>query len=118
MYIDDLRELTAWFHALDHINYERWIPVHMRDTVARLKTHSEIGREFRAGNFTIQKTNRPFSAINQAHKQNNDTIKEDRDVVGLTDSPSESWLDPRLSGSSNSSMMKLTQKTESKNKAA
>lgn len=31
MYLDALTELVPWFHALDHTNYARWIPVHVRD---------------------------------------------------------------------------------------
>ena len=33
MYVDALRELAVWFRALDHTNYTRWIPVHLRDIV-------------------------------------------------------------------------------------
>jgi len=53
-------------------------------------THREIAREFQAGNFTIQKTSRQFSAmpIDQAHEQNNAAIKGDGGAVGLTDNPS------------------------------
>jgi len=52
-------------------------------------THPEIAEKFRAGNFTVQKTNRLFSAIpvDQAHKQNNAAIKGDGGAVGLTDNP-------------------------------
>jgi len=28
-YVDAFRELAVWFHALDHTNYWRWIPVHL-----------------------------------------------------------------------------------------
>ena len=47
-------------------------------------------REFNAGNFLIQKTNRVFSAIpiDQAHEQNNVCIKNDGEAIGLTDNPS------------------------------
>ena len=31
MYLDALTEIVPWFFALDHINYARWIPVHLRD---------------------------------------------------------------------------------------
>ena len=31
MYLDALTELVPWFFALDHTNYARWIPVHLRD---------------------------------------------------------------------------------------
>ena len=56
-------------------------------------THPEIVQEFRAGNFTVQKMNRPFSAIpiDQAHRQNNAIIKGDGGAVGLTDNPSALW---------------------------
>ena len=63
MYVNALREIAVWFHALDHTNYALWIPVHLRDMVELPITHPEIAEEFRAGNFTIQKTNRPFSAV-------------------------------------------------------
>jgi len=51
--------------------------------------HAEIAKEFEAGNFTIQKTRRQFSAIpvDQAHEQNNAAIKRDGGAVGLTDNP-------------------------------
>ena len=41
MYVDALTELTPWFHALDHINYAQWIPVHLRD-MAELPTHDTL----------------------------------------------------------------------------
>jgi hypothetical protein len=90
MYVDVLRELAVWFHALGHTNYARWIPVHLRDMVELPTTHPEIANEFRAGNFTVQKTTRPFSsiAVDQAHEQNNAAIKGDGGAVGLTDNPS------------------------------
>jgi len=90
MYVDALRELAVSFHALYHTNYGRWIPVHLRDMVELLTTHPEIAEEFRGGYFTVQKTNRQFSAIpvDQAHEQNNAAIKGDGGAVGLTDNPS------------------------------
>ena len=38
MYLDALTELVAWFHALDHTNYARWIPIHLKDMVTANKT--------------------------------------------------------------------------------
>lgn len=63
MYVDALRKLAEWFHALDHTNYARWILVHLRDMVELSTTHPEIADEFRAGTFTVKKKNRPFSAF-------------------------------------------------------
>jgi len=89
------RMLMPWFHALDHTNYWRWIPVHLRDML-ELSMTPWIAQEFHAGNFMVQKTNRPFSAIpvEQAHEQNNAAIKGDGGAVGLTDKwqPWRRWM--------------------------
>ena len=83
MYVDALRELAVWFHAMDHTNYGRWILVHLRDMVELRSTHPEIAQEYRAGNFMVQETNRPFFTIpvDQAHEQNTAAIKGDGGAV-------------------------------------
>ena len=72
------------------------LSVHLRDLTELLTKHLYVAREFNAGNFMIQKTNRFFSAIpiDQAHEQNNDCSKRDGGTVGLTDNPSvlQRWL--------------------------
>ena len=90
MYLDALTERVAWFFALDHTNYVRWIPVHLRDLTELPTKHPDVAREFKAGNLTIQKTNRVFSAIpiDQAHEQNNACSKRGGEAVGFTDNPS------------------------------
>ena len=90
MYLDSLTELAKWFHAMDHTHYGRWIPVHLRDMAELPRTHPSIAQAFRAGKFTVQKTNNVFSsmAIDQAHEQMNACIKRDGGAVGLTDIPS------------------------------
>ena len=90
MYLYALTELVPWFHALDHTNYARLIPVHLRDMAELSTKHPEVAREFNEGHFTVQKTsNRVFSAIaiDHAHEQNNALIKGDGGAVGLTDNP-------------------------------
>ena len=89
MYLDALTELACWFHAMDHTNYARWIPVHLKDMAELPERHPEVARKFREGSFTVQKTNKIFSsiAIDQAHEQNNACIKGDGGAVGLTDNP-------------------------------
>ena len=84
MYLDALTELVPWFFALDHTNYSRWIPVHLRDM-------TELPQKLiNASHFTVQKTKRVFSAIpiDQAHEQNNACVKGDGGAVGLTEDPS------------------------------
>ena len=53
------------------------------------KAHPDIYDELHSGHFTVQKTNRVFSAIpiDQAHEQNNACVKGDGSAVDLTDNP-------------------------------
>ena len=94
MYLDALTERVPWCVALDHPNYVRYIPVHLRDITELPTKHPDVVREFNAGNFTIQKTNRVFSGIDQAHEQNSACSKRDGGTVGLVDNPSalQRWL--------------------------
>ena len=75
-----------WLSALDHPNYARYLPVHIRDMLGLESKHPEIANEFKAGKFTVQKTVRFFSAIaiDHAHEQNNAYVKGDGGAVGLT----------------------------------
>ena len=31
LYVKSLEALVPWYFVLDHINYARWIPIHIRD---------------------------------------------------------------------------------------
>ena len=55
MYLDALAELSPWFHALNHTNYARWLPVHLRDMVELPIKHPGIAKEFSNGSFTVKK---------------------------------------------------------------
>ena len=74
-----------------HTNYARWIPLHLRDMVALDDKHPDVVAEFLAGNFTdtVKNTTHAFSAlaIDQAHEQNNTSVKGDGGAVGLTENP-------------------------------
>ena len=69
---------------LDHTNYARWVlvPVHIQDMVNLCKTHPEFAA-------AVHKTRHAFSsmAADQAHKENNATVKSDGGAVGLTKTP-------------------------------
>jgi hypothetical protein len=90
LYIDSLSQLVPWFFSLDHTNYARWIPIHLRDMINLRVKHPAVHKEFMLGNFTIRKTGRAFSniALDQAHEQNNASVKGDGGAVGLTQNPS------------------------------
>jgi len=64
---------------VDHINYARWLPVHLRDMLALEQMHPEVYTEFLRGQFAVRKTEKTFStmAIDQAHEQNNAVSKGD-----------------------------------------
>lgn len=90
LYVDALTKIVPWFFALGHTHYARWIPVHLRDMIALKDAHPEVHAQFLKGNFVVKKTTHRFSAIaiDQAHEQNNATVKGDGGAVGLTENPS------------------------------
>ena len=89
MYIQTLIQIVPWLFALDHINYARWLPVHIADMLNLIKTHPVIYHEFMNGHFAVQKTSNIFSAIaiDQCHEQMNKLVKGEGGAVGLTEDP-------------------------------
>lgn len=89
LYVETLTQIVPWMFALDHINYSRWLPVHIRDMCELPVKHADVFQEFNSGSFVVHKTNRPFSAIalDHAHEQENASIKGDGGAVGLTENP-------------------------------
>ena len=81
-------ELCSWFHALDHTNYPRWLPVHVRDMVQLAQQNPEVNAEFMKGNCVVQKSRRKFSlmAKDQAHEQSNKILQTKGRVAGLYES--------------------------------
>ena len=63
MYIDALTEISPWFFALDHTNYARRIPVHLRGMLNLTNKHPDVAIAFAKGVFSVhmvQKTNYVF----------------------------------------------------------
>lgn len=93
--VESLKALVPWFFALDHQNYARWIPVHIRD-MESLPT--SIHKEFEEhGHWVVPKTTNRFSStpIDQAHEQNNDLVKGSGGAVGHRESLSLQKVDDR-----------------------
>ena len=82
--------MLAWVFALNHTNYARWLPVHLRGISALQQTAPGVFLQFEKGLFTVHKTPRRFSAIaiDHAHEQNNGMVKGDGGAVGLIENPS------------------------------
>ena len=94
LYVESLKALVPLFFALNHHNYARWIPIHIRDieslpapTLKEVDEHSH---------WVIHKTTNRFSTIpiDQAHEQNNEAVKGSGGAVGLTENPSafRKWM--------------------------
>ena len=105
LYEKSLDEIADWVFILDHYNYARWLPVHVRDMMnVRLK-HPALYRQFADGFFTIAKTQNPFAMIgfDQTHEQQNKELKMHGGTLNLSvSSPSGLWWDRKLPGSSRS----------------
>ena len=71
--------LITWFFALDHPNYARWLPGHIRDMMTLHSTAPDIFTECEKDHFVVHKTHNAFSviAIDHAHEQNNRLVKGD-----------------------------------------
>jgi hypothetical protein len=81
LYIDAQTKIVPWFFALGHIHYTRWKSVHLRDMLSPKDSHPEVHIQFlTACNFSA-------IAIDQAHEQNSDSVKDDGGDVGLTVNP-------------------------------
>jgi hypothetical protein len=94
LYVESLKAIVPWFFALDHHNYARWIPVHIRDMES---LPASILNEFEEhGHWVVHKTTNRFSSmpIDQAHEQNNAEVKGSGGAVGLTENPSafRKWM--------------------------
>ena len=85
LFVESLEALVPWFFALDHINYSRWIPIHIRD----MKSLPDAIREDFKKFWVVPKTRNKFSSmpIDQAHEQNNQLVKGLGGAVGLTENP-------------------------------
>ena len=42
LYVQSCDELCRWFHALDHTNYARWLPMHVCDMVQLAQQNHEV----------------------------------------------------------------------------
>ncbi len=85
LYVEAMEALAPWFFALDHINYARWLPVHIKDMKA-LRSDVKLVLE---QNWVLTKTRRKFASmpLDQAHEQNNETVKGSGGAIGLTENP-------------------------------
>ena len=83
LYVEVLEKLTPLFFALDHVNYSRWMPVHIRDMKC---LPLPIKEEFEKQCHWV--LSNQFSAIPiEAHEQENAYVKGSGGCIGLTENP-------------------------------
>ena len=87
LYVRTLDEVADWAFILDHYNYSRWLPVHVRDMLNLEYKHPDLYKQFDDGFFTVAKTNNPFSLIgfDHNHEQLNKELKMHRGNLNLGD---------------------------------
>ena len=87
LYEKSLDEIADWVSILDHYNYARWLPVHVRDMMNVRVKHPALYRQFADGFFTIAKTQNPFAMIgfDQTHEQQNKELKVHGGTLNLSD---------------------------------
>ena len=85
LYVEALESLAPWFFTLDHANYARWMPIHIRD----MKCLPGPVQDDLKKCWVISKSSNKFSSIpiDQAHEQNKVSVKGSGGAVGLTESP-------------------------------
>lgn len=87
LFVEVLEQLVPLFFALDHMNYARWVPIHIRDMKS---LRESIRREFQDhGHWVLSKTGNRCSSIplDQVHEQENKIVKGSGGAVGLTENP-------------------------------
>ena len=85
VHVEALKSLAPWSFALDHTNYARWLPIHIRDMKCLPGRVQQSLREC----WVISKSSNTFSSIpiDQEHEQNNARVKGSGEAVGLMESP-------------------------------
>ena len=87
LYEKSLDEIADWVFILDHYNYARWLPVHVRDMMNVRVKHPALYRQFADGFFTIAKPQNTFAMIgfDQTHEQQNKELKMHGGTLNLSD---------------------------------
>ena len=104
-----------WPFSLDHINYARWMSVHIHDMNLLSSTHPNIHQKFTNGSFVLNKTEKVFSsiALDHVHEQVNTQVKGEGRAVRLMENPAalRRWM---ISGPAVARIIQEFEKTYSK----
>ena len=89
LHISSLHKLVKYFFAHDKQIYARMVPVYLSEMYALKGNHPEVWEFFLKGNFSVNKTNVPFSAIGADHgiEHENRAMKVMGGIRGLAYDP-------------------------------
>ena len=62
-----LMNYVAGYLFLTQSQFSRWLPIHVKDMVQLQHKHPEVLKEFRRGNFVVQKSEKKISFIPKDH---------------------------------------------------
>ena len=86
LYVQCLGEFAPWMFALNHSNYARWLPVHIRDMVQLPTKAASTYAEFKKGHFVVAEY--WACLFRHGHGPSPWTSQwVDDGIVGLTDNP-------------------------------
>ena len=85
LHLASLDSFVKYFFAHDLHNYARYIPIYLAEMCSLEESEPEIWQYLDAGNFSIQKTKVPFTAIGADHalEQENRSMKVSGGIVGI-----------------------------------
>lgn len=88
VYVEVLKVLAPLLFALDKQKYAKCVSIHLHDLHVIKSTNASLYEQI-ARNFTVRKSERPFSCVatDHAHEMNNETAKGSLNVISLMDTP-------------------------------
>ena len=80
--------------TLDHIHYSRWMSVFIQDLLLLPENNHQLSTEFLRGSFVVNKSHGLFNgmAYDQAHEQNNRTVKSNNGYIDLLNKEDRGYL--------------------------
>lgn len=74
-----IKDFLPWLFAMYHVNYSRWLSIHLYDMPQLPESNPHVFESFMEGKFVITKTKKALSSvgIDHVHEQNNKCVKGD-----------------------------------------
>ena len=84
-YVASITALMPWMFALDHVNYARWLSVHVRDMATLYKSHPSVYQKLTSRAFAVQKSKKCVLCNRQRRRWRRWTYRKSECVTTLDD---------------------------------